>query len=277
MDVPGYAVNCSILMKDRSIAERLKAVREAGFGAVEFWWPFAEAVPNPAEVDAFVDTVRRSGLSLVGLNLYAGDMAGGDRGVVAWPDRTDELMANVEVVRRIGEELGCRAFNALYGNRRPDYSAAEQDACAERVLGSIAAELAGIGGTVLIEPVSGTPEYPLKTADDAVAVIDRVAAASGARNLALLLDVYHLAANGDDVPSASERHRRRIGHVQLADFPGRGAPGTGELPLADWLADLGAGGYTGWTALEYSATEADPLGWARAPGALPGIGDASGG
>ncbi|GAB3441880.1 TIM barrel protein [Streptomonospora sediminis] len=269
-------MNCSILLKDRSIAERLQAVRQAGFTAVEFWWPFAEADPGAAEVAEFIGTVRASGLSLVGLNLFAGDMAGGDRGVVSWPDRTGELLANVQVVRHIGEELGCRSFNALYGNRRPDLAAAEQDACAEQVLGRIAAELAPIGGTVLIEPVSGTPAYPIKTADDAVAVIDRVAAATGAANLGLLLDMYHLAANGDDVPAAAARHRRHIAHVQVADLPGRGAPGSGDLPLGTWLDGLAAGGYTGWTALEYASGAADPLGWARTPGALPGIAGAQG-
>src|SRR5699024_6524079 len=110
--------------------QRLAAVREAGFEAVEFWWPFASAVPTETEVGAFVDMIRSSGLSLVGLNLFAGDMPGGDRGVVSWPDRAEELRANTHVVRRIGQELGCSSFNALYGNRRADTPDDEQDAAA---------------------------------------------------------------------------------------------------------------------------------------------------
>jgi hydroxypyruvate isomerase len=53
---------------------------------------------------------------------------------------------------------------------------------------------------VLVEPVSGAPRYPLRTAADAVAVIDRVAAATGVANLGLLCDLYHLASNADDRP-----------------------------------------------------------------------------
>ncbi|WP_082166895.1 hydroxypyruvate isomerase family protein [Nocardiopsis sp. RV163] len=270
MGTPRYAVNCSIMMKDRPPEQRLAAVREAGFEAVEFWWPFAEPVPAEAEVESFVDTVRASGLRLVGLNLFAGDMPGGDRGVVSWPDRAEELRANAAVVRRIGEALGCRSFNALYGNRREDVSDAEQDAEAVRALGDVAGTLAEIGGTVLIEPVSGAPSYPLLTADHAVAVIERVERETGADNLRLLFDVYHLAVNDDDVPAALARHRERVGHVQVADAPGRGAPGTGGLPLGDWVADLAGGGYAGWTALEHAGDGPDPFGWTGSSD-LPGL------
>jgi len=270
VETPRYAVNCSIMMKDRPPEQRLAAVREAGFEAVEFWWPFAESTPPEHEVEGFVDTVRASGLSLVGLNLYAGDMPGGDRGVVSWPDHADELRAHTAVVRRIAEALGCRSFNALYGNRRADVPDAEQDAAAVLALGAVAGELAKIGGTVLIEPVSGAPDYPLLTADDAVAVIDRVGDETGADNLGLLLDVYHLAVNGDDVPAVLARHRDRVSHVQVADAPGRGAPGTGALPLRDWVLDLTAGGYDGWTALEHAGEGPGPLAWARSSD-LPGL------
>lgn len=265
-----YAVNCSIMMKDRPPRERLAAVRDAGFEAVEFWWPFATPAPGDGEVAEFVAMVRASGLRLVGLNLYAGDMPGGDRGIVSWPDSAGELRASTAVVRRIGEELGCRSFNALYGNRRADVPDAEQDAAAVRALGAVAEELSGIGGHVLIEPVSGAPDYPLATADDAVAVIDRVRSQTGADNLRLLLDAYHLAVNGDDVLSALTRHRDRVGHVQVADAPGRGAPGTGELPLREWMSALADGGYADWVALEHAGEGADPFGWMAASD-LPGL------
>ncbi len=270
MAPPRYAVNCSIMMKDRPPKERLAAVREAGFDAVEFWWPFATPDPGADEVSDFVRTIRESGLRLVGLNLYAGDMPGGDRGVVSWPDSEGDLRASAAVAARIGEELGCRSFNALYGNRRADSSGAEQDAAAVRALGAVAEQISGIGGQILIEPVSGAPDYPLLTADDAVGVIDAVERETGADNLRLLFDVYHLAVNGDDVPTALAGHRDRIGHVQVADAPGRGAPGTGELPLAEWLGAIGEGGYPGWVALEHTAEGADPFGWLPGSG-LPGL------
>ncbi|WP_116947548.1 hydroxypyruvate isomerase family protein [Jiangella endophytica] len=261
MPEPRFAVNCSILLTRLPLRERLDAVRAAGFEAAEFWWPFPTATPGDAEIEAFVDAIRASGLRLAGLNLFAGDMPGGDRGVVSWPGREDELLASVRVAAYVGAELGCRNFNALYGNRLPGRDPAEQDAVADHNLAAAAAGLAGIGGTVLIEPVSGIDAYPLRTAAQVVAVADRV----GATNVGLLLDVYHLSINGDDVAAAIERFRDRVAHVQLADAPGRGAPGTGTLPLRAWVDDLLAGGYDGWMALEHVSDDADPFAW-RAEG-----------
>src|SRR6185312_5447635 len=112
-----YAANLSILFTELPLLERPSAAREAGFAGAEFWWPFAAAVPGDAEIDAFVRSVEEADLALVGLNFFAGDMPRGDRGLVSWPKRSAEFRDNIDVTVGIGERLGCRAFNALYGNR----------------------------------------------------------------------------------------------------------------------------------------------------------------
>jgi hydroxypyruvate isomerase len=106
---------------------------------------------------------------------------------------------------------------------------------------------------VLVEPVSGPKPYPLRTADEAAAVVHAVRDA-GHQNVALLLDIFHLANNGDDVDAAIAKHTDIIGHVQIADCPGRGEPGSGELDLNRHLADLAGRGYQGWVGLEYKPT-----------------------
>jgi len=256
-----YTVNCSILLTDRPLLERPAAARAAGFDGVEFWWPFPTSTPEPDEVDAFVRAITDAGVQLTGLNFNAGDMPGGDRGLVSWPERSAEFRANIDAVTAIGERTGCRGFNALYGNRIEGADPAHQDELAAENLALAARALARIEGTVLVEPVSGTPAYPLKSAADAVAAIDR----AGESNIGLLFDVYHLATNGDDVDAAREAYADRIAHVQIADAPGRDQPGTGEAPIARWTADLLAGGYDGWFGLEYkpasAASQADPFAW----------------
>ncbi|UNX54890.1 TIM barrel protein [Georgenia sp. TF02-10] len=256
-----YTVNCSILLTELPLLERFAAARAAGFDAVELWWPFATPTPDPADADALVRALDDAGVRLTGLNFAAGDMPAGDRGLVSWPARSAELRANLDAVTAIGERTGCRAFNALYGNRLPGVDPAEQDAVGAENLALAARAVARIGGTVLLEPVSGTPAYPLKTAADAVAVLDRVAREHGADNLGLLFDVYHLAVNGADVDAERAAYADRIAHVQVADAPGRGAPGTGDLPITRWIAELRAGGYAGPVGLEYKSTDADPFGW----------------
>jgi hydroxypyruvate isomerase len=261
--MPRFDVNLSILFTELPLLERPAAARAAGFDAVELWWPYEVAVPPDREVDALVAAVQDAGTRLVGLNFFAGDMAGGDRGLVSWPARAAELRDNLEVTVEIGRRLGCRAFNALYGNRVDGASPEEQDDLAVGQLALAAAAAERVGGVVLVEAVSGAPRYPLKTAADAVGVIDRVRRETGAANLAFLCDLYHLAVNGDDLDKTIERHGDRIGHVQIADVPGRHEPGTGSLDLDRLLAGLAAAGYDGWVGLEYSPSgaSADSFGW----------------
>lgn len=242
-----YLANCSIMFTEVPLLDRPAAAAAAGFTAVEYWWPFPVAVPADADVDAFERAVRDAGVRLVGLNFFAGDMPGGDRGVLSWPGREREFADAVDVAVGIGERLGVSAFNALYGNRIDGVAPEHQDELATANLAKAAATAARIGAAVLVEPVSGVPRYPLRTAADAVAVLDRV----GAPNLRLLADLYHLTVNGDDVTAAIDAHAERVGHVQIADAPGRHEPGTGEIPLAAHLAALAAAGYDGWIGLEY--------------------------
>jgi hydroxypyruvate isomerase len=259
-----YTVNCSIILTELPLLERPAAVKAAGYDAVEFWWPFSEAVPTDGEVDAFVNAIQDAGVQLTGLNFFAGDMPGGDRGLVSWVGREDEFADNIGVVVGIGERLGTKAFNALYGNRLEGVDPQAQDDLAVKNLAAAGRAVAAIGGVVLLEPVSGTPAYPLKTAADALAVIERVKNEEGVDNVELLADFYHLAVNGDDVPAVIAAHSAEFGHIQIADAPGRGEPGTGDLPLAQWIADAQAGGYTGVIGLEYKPTQADAFAWTRA-------------
>ncbi|HST72108.1 MAG TPA: TIM barrel protein [Kocuria rosea] len=255
-----YTVNCSILLTHLPLLDRPAAARAAGFDAVEFWWPFDTSVPADKDVDAFVAAVQDAGVQLTGLNFNAGNMPGGDRGLVSWPARSQDFADNLDVVAVIGERTGCRAFNALYGNRQPGVSAEEQDELGVQNLARAGRAVARIGGTVLLEPVSGAPAYPLKTARDALAVIGRVRDA-GADNVRLLADFYHLAVNGDDVDAVIEDHAADFGHIQIADAPGRNEPGTGELPLQRWIARSRELGYSGRVGLEYKASQEDPFAW----------------
>ena len=117
------------------------------------------------------------------------------------PGRSAQFRDNIDVVAGIGERLGVRGFNALYGNRVDGVNPAAQDELAAESIGLAAKAVAPFGGTVLIEPVSGPKPYPLRTAADAVAVVGR-ARAAGAANVGFLCDLYHLASNGDDIDAA---------------------------------------------------------------------------
>ncbi|HEX5089290.1 MAG TPA: TIM barrel protein [Nocardioides sp.] len=249
-----YLANCSMLFTEQPLLERPQAAKDAGFDAIEFWWPWPDQpVPADADVAAFVAAVRDAGVSLVGLNFFAGDLAGPDCGVLSIPDRAQQFRDNIDVAVGIGDQLGVRAFNALYGNRVDGVAPEQQDELAREQLRAAADAAARIGATVLVEPVSGPKPYPLRTAADAVGVVTAVRA-DGASSIGFLCDLFHLANNGDDLAAAIEAYGDLVAHVQVADFPGRGEPGSGELAIDDLLGALAARGYDGWVGLEYKPT-----------------------
>jgi len=252
-----FAVNASILFGALPVSEALARIRAAGFSAVEFWWPFASADPDAREVTAFLSAVEASGLDLVGINLFGGDMAAGDRGVLSLPGHQDQFRASVAVARRLAEETGCGNFNALYGRRRGEVDPADEEA---RVLANLefaTEQLKPAGGNAVLEALSGFDDYPLKMARDVADVIEKLDGRGV--DVGMQLDVYHHWSNGDQVAQVIEDFAPRIAHVQLADGPGRGAPGSGELPLQDWIDRLAAVGYDGRIALEFVGDGEDPF------------------
>lgn len=257
--------NISLLFGDLPFERRPAAAAAAGFTAIECWWPFPTATPPSTDVDAFVAAVTESGVHLRGLNFFAGDMPAGERGIVSHPHRRSEFDEAVAVAVDIGARLGVSGFNALYGNRLPELAVAAQDEAALEALTAATERADSIGASVWVEPVSGVPAYPLKLAADALSVIDVVHQRISRGNIALLADLYHLTVNGDDVDRLIAEHAQRIGHVQVADAPGRHEPGTGAAPILELVDALEHAGYTGGIGLEYvpAADTTGGLAWLR--------------
>lgn len=242
-----YDVNLSLVFGDLPLERRAEAARAAGFGAVECWWPFEGAAPDDKSVESFVRSIDDAGVQLVAFNFFAGDLAAGDRGLASWIGREREWRDSVDTALGIAERLGCRVFNALYGNRIEGQEPAAQDELALSNLDWAATAAARIGARLVVEPLSGVDGYPLRTAADVLAVLDGL----GRDDVQLLADLYHLATNGDDLDVVIDSHLARVGHVQLADTPGRHQPGTGQLDFDWYLAKLDAAGYDGHVGLEY--------------------------
>ncbi|MGW4888401.1 TIM barrel protein [Streptomyces murinus] len=250
-----FNVNLSILFTELPLLERPAAAAAAGFTAVELWWPWVDSpTPEQSRLDALKRAIEDAGVRLTGLNFYAGQLPGPDRGALSVPGAESErFRANIEVTADFAAALGCTALNALYGNRVDGVDPAAQDALALENLVLAARAADRIGATLLIEALNApeSPHYPLVSAPAAIEVVDRVNAATGLQNASFLMDLYHLAMNGEDLPAVIDRYAAQTGHVQIADNPGRGAPGTGSLPLAELLGRLRKAGYEGWVGLEY--------------------------
>lgn len=256
--MPRFAANLSLLFTELPFLDRIAAAARAGFTGVEVQFPY----DHPAsDIAAALD---RAGVPLVLHNLPAGDWARGDRGLACHPGREDEFRAGVATAVAYARTLGCRRLNCLAGIVPPGVDAATAKATLVANLRFAAEVVARADMTLLVEPINtrDMPGFFLSRSDAALAVMDAV----DAPNLRLQYDVYHMQIMEGDLARTLERLLPRIGHIQIADNPGRHEPGTGELNWSFLFRHLDAIGYDGWVGAEYRpATTTDAgLGWLRA-------------
>jgi hydroxypyruvate isomerase len=260
-----FDVNLSILFTELPLLERPAAAAAAGFTSIELWWPFAEPDPPDRELDALRRAIGDAGTQLVALNFDAGDMAAGERGLLSRPSDSARFRRNIEVAVGFAGSTGCRVLNALYGNAEPGVSAASQRELATENLVLAARAAAQVGATVVIEALNSVenPRYPITSSRRALEYVDYLRVVHEVPNVAFLADLYHLARMGEPLPPLIERHAARFGHVQIADVPGRGQPGTGELDWPALLTQLTEHGYRGFVGLEYRPVgpSADSFAW----------------
>ncbi len=261
-----FDVNCSILFTELPLLRRPAAARAAGFDAVEFWWPFTEPVPPDREVDAFVGALADAGVRLVLLNFAAGDMAAGERGLLSLPSGSAEFRDNIDVCAGIAARTGCTVLNALYGNRVDSLPERQQDELAAENLALAAGAAAKVGATVVVEALNSydSPRAAIVSSQRALTVVHEVRA-GGAVSIAFLADLYHLGRMGEDLTALLARDAADIAHIQIADVPDRGAPGTGRLDYEALFRQLAGQGYAGWIGCEYKPTDpadsATSFGW----------------
>jgi hydroxypyruvate isomerase len=249
-----FCPNVSILFKEVPLLERFGRAAEAGFSAVEFWWPGGERLED---VEA---AIRDAGLSVALFNFDAGDMPAGDRGLLSDPDRAEGFRENVPVALELAQRLECPRLNALVGLEL-DGRREEQLGLAAENVGWAADQAAPLGIDVMIEAVNTWENGPylVSTTAAAAAFQDRL----DRPNVKLQWDAYHMQRMEGNLVANLREYIDRIAHIQVADSPGRGEPGTGEIHHPYLFEQIEAVGYRGWVGLEYNPTTSteESLGW----------------
>jgi hydroxypyruvate isomerase len=219
-------------------------------------------VPSGEEPSEVERAVKEAGLEVVLINFDAGDMPSGERGLISDPSRREQFLANVPVALDLARAGGCKRLNALAGHEIPGMDRAEQLALARDNVRSAADAAADHGIEVLIEAVNTIENGPylLYTTAQAAEFVRGVER----DNVLLQYDAYHMQRMEGDLVATIREHVGMISHVQIADSPGRGEPGTGEIRYPYLLGVLEGLGYDGYVGLEYNPTTPtteESLGW----------------
>jgi hydroxypyruvate isomerase len=253
--MPQFAANLTMLFTELPFLDRFEAAAQAGFKAVEFLFPYAYSAQDiKAKLDA-------NGLQLVLHNLPPGDWDAGERGIACHPDRVDEFRAGVAHGIAYATVLGVKQLNCLAGKAPAGASDAVLRQTLVNNLRYAAAEFKQAGLRLLVEPINtfDIPGFFVSRTAQALDILDEV----GADNVFVQYDIYHAQRMEGELAATMQKQLHRIGHMQLADNPGRNEPGTGEINYAFLFAHLDRIGYQGWIGCEYkpaTTTEAG-LGW----------------
>jgi hydroxypyruvate isomerase len=256
--MPKFAANLSLLFTELPFLDRFAAAAAAGFEAVEFLFPYDFPKAEIAE------RLNAHNLSLVLHNLPAGDWAAGERGIACHPDRVAEFRSGVARAIEYAQALGCTHLNCLAGILPAGVSvaAAKETLIANLRFAAPALEAAGI--QLLLEPVNSrdVPGFLIDRTRPALEVIE----AAAVTNLKLQFDIYHAQVMEGDLARTIETEFSRIGHIQLADNPGRHEPGSGEINYPFLFSLLDRLGYGGWIGCEYKprTTAIEGIGWLHA-------------
>jgi hydroxypyruvate isomerase len=255
--MPKFAANLTMLYNELPFLERFKAAADAGFKAVEFLFPYDFRKEQVAA------ELKDNGLAIALHNLPAGDWAQGERGIACHPDRVQEFRDGVEMAIDYAKALNCPQVNCLAGVLPKGVSAEKARGVLIENLRYAAEKLAAEKIGLLLEPVNSRdiPGFFVDRPSFGFALLDEAAAS----NLKLQYDIYHAQVMEGDLANTIAREFARIGHIQLADNPGRNEPGTGEINFPYLFRRLDELGYAGWIGCEYKpkTTTTEGLSWVR--------------
>ena len=241
--MPKFAANLNWLFTDLPMLERFDAASSAGFEAVEYMFPY------DYDINHLADKLETLNLVQVLHNMPPGDWAAGDRGLGYLPDRVDEFRESVGIAINAAKALKCPTVNCLSGITPAGIDPALLERTFVENLRYAADEFAKNDIHLVIEAINtrDMPGFYLTTSAQAFDIIEKV----GSDNLTLQYDIYHMQVMEGDLANTLADNMHRIGHLQLADNPGRHEPGSGEINYPFLFRHIDKIGYKGWIGCEY--------------------------
>jgi len=232
-----------MLFTEVPFLERFALARDAGFSAIEYLFPYE------FEAGELKAQLRQNRLTQVLFNVPSGKWEEGERGIAANPERIEEFRAGVVTAVEYALELGVGGLNCLAGKRIRDYGDDIQWSTLVANVRYAADVLQKKGLRLMVEPLNhfDTPNFFLNRTEQVLKLIDD----AGMPNVFVQYDIYHAQREEGDLTATLRKHIDKIGHIQIADNPGRHQPGTGEINYPFIFKEIDALRYGGHIGLEY--------------------------
>jgi hydroxypyruvate isomerase len=242
--MPKFSANLTMMFNEVEFLGRFERAAKAGFRAVEYMFPYEW----PKE--QLAGELKSHKLEQVLFNLPAGDWAAGERGIACLPGREREFKDGVETALAYAQALRCPTLNCLVGltPEGPEPDRVRQTLVNNLQFAAAALEKAGVRLVIEMLNDNAVPGFHLVRTREALRLLDEV----NHPNLRLQYDVYHMQIMEGNLIDTMSANMSRIGHIQIADNPGRHEPGTGEINFANVFAAIDEAGYNGWIGCEYA-------------------------
>ncbi|XP_070765276.1 putative hydroxypyruvate isomerase [Enoplosus armatus] len=259
-----FCANISWLFTELpDFSQRIYAAASAGFQAVEAAWLY------DSDLQELQRAREAAGVEVVLINTPPGDVQAGDLGLGAVPGREAEFRQGLDLALKYARALECKKIHLMAGRvpagSRRTAVAKEMEAIFVQNLSYAADVLSKEGLTGLIEPINTRitdPRYFLDSPHQAAAILEKV----GKPNIKLQMDVFHWQIMDGNLTQNIHKYFPIIGHVQIAQVPGRNEPDSGgELNYGYLFNTLERHGYQGYVGCEYKPLGGtkEGLGWIK--------------
>jgi hydroxypyruvate isomerase len=250
-----FAANVSLLFNEVELINRFKAAKQQGFDAVEIQFPYS------LSAELLKNVLEEQQLKLVLFNVDANDLLNGGEGLASVPEKRNQFRQAVAQTIEYAKILKPEAINVLPGccfdeRRKQGYLKTFTEN-----LFFAAETFAALGIKTVFEAIN-THDMPGFIINNGQQMLDLLGRLKHPR-VFMQYDIYHMQMMGEKPHEFIARHADKIGHIQFADCPGRGQPGTGQIDFKRVFSAIEKSGYSGWVGAEYKpvGTTSESLGW----------------
>lgn len=241
-----FSICAETVFTDISFEDRLPKIKELGFDGIEFW------ASGDKNIDSLAKTTSELGFSI---GVFSGQRAG----TTFRPEDRESYIAEVKGNIEKAKKLNCKTLMLLTDPLESDGSVKETypeipfDKKVDETVETLK-QLAAIAEendiNLVLEPLNTKVDHPgcfLSSSAVGFEIIERV----NHPRMKLLYDIYHMTMMEDDAAAVIAEKVDQIGHIHIADAPGRHEPGTGNIDYPRLLNLLKEKNYSGFIGFEF--------------------------